>query len=69
MNNNNDNQYIHHIQKMQFIYNALEKGWNVKKNKDNYIFTKKHEGKKEIVSDNFLSRFMKENLITEKNLF
>ena len=54
---------------MQFIYNALEKGWNVKKNKDNYIFTKKHEGKKEIVSDNFLSRFMKENLITEKNLF
>jgi len=65
----NNNQYIHHIQKMQFIFNALEKGWSVKKNKDNYIFTKKHEGKKEVVSDNFLSRFMKDNLLSEKNVF
>jgi hypothetical protein len=69
MDNNNNNQYIHHIQKMQFIFNALEKGWSVKKNKDNYIFTKKHEGKKEVVSDNFLSRFMKENLLSEKIIF
>jgi hypothetical protein len=69
MDNNNNNQYIHHIQKMQFIFNALEKGWSVKKNRDNYIFTKKHEGKKEVVSDNFLSRFMKENLLSEKNIF
>ena len=31
--------------KMIFIYNAIENGWSVKKSKDSFIFTKKHEGK------------------------
>ena len=34
------------LQKMTFIYRALENGWTVKKNGDSYIFSKKHEGKK-----------------------
>ena len=54
------------IEKMKFIYSALEKGWNVKKNKDKYIFTKKHNSKKEVFSNDFLLRFMKENLLTGK---
>lgn len=49
------------IHKMAFIYNALENGWTIKKKKDLYIFTKNHEGKKEVFLDNYLKRFMKEN--------
>ena len=47
--------------KMIFIYNAIENGWSVKKNNDSFIFAKKDEGKKEIFSNNYLLRFMKEN--------
>jgi hypothetical protein len=54
------------LEKMKFIYSALEKGWNVKKNNDKYIFTKKHCDKKEIFSNEFLLRFMKENLLSGK---
>ena len=54
------------IEKMKFIYSALEKGWTVKKNRDKYIFTKKHCDKKEIFSNDYLLRFMKENLLQGK---
>ena len=50
------------IQKMKFIYNALENGWSIKKKKDLYIFTKNHEGKKEVFLDEYLKRFMQTNM-------
>ena len=50
------------IQKMKFIYNALENGWAVKKKKDLYIFSKNHEGKKEVLLDEYLKRFMLTNM-------
>ena len=50
------------LQKMIFLYNALEKGWTIKKNKNLYIFTKNHEGKKEVLLDDYLKRFMLANL-------
>jgi hypothetical protein len=50
------------LQKMAFLFNALEKGWTVKKQKEVYIFTKNHEGEKEIFLDSYLRRFMKENI-------
>tara|TARA_Y100000817_G_scaffold21239_1_gene15453 strand:- start:2850 stop:3047 length:198 start_codon:yes stop_codon:yes gene_type:complete len=50
------------IKKMQFIYNALENGWSVKKKKDLYIFSKNHEGKKEVFLDEYLKRFMVTNM-------
>ncbi len=53
--------------KMIFIYNSIENGWTVKKSKDTFIFTKKHEGKREIFSEEYLLRFMKEN-ISNSNL-
>jgi len=49
------------FQKMVFMYNALDNGWSIKKRKDSYIFTKNHEGKKEIFDESYLSVFMKEN--------
>ena len=35
---------------MVFLYNALDNGWSIKKKQNSYIFTKNHEGKKEILS-------------------
>ena len=49
------------LQKMAFIFNAIENGWTIKKNGTNYIFSKKHEGRKEIFLDTYLKRFMEEN--------
>ena len=50
------------LQKMAFIFNAIEKGWNVSKKNDLYVFKKNHEGKKEVFLDNYLKRFMCENM-------
>lgn len=49
-------------QKMMFIMNALDFGWAIRKSEDSYIFTKKHEGKKEVFHENYLETFIKTNL-------
>ena len=51
---------------MIFIYNALEKGWTIKKRKDKYVFSKNHQGKKEVLLDDYLKRFMLDNLDINK---
>ncbi len=56
------------FQKMILLFNAVEAGWTLRKRKDNYVFTKSHEGKKEVVSDEYLIDFMKQNLDTSKIL-
>ena len=65
-NSNDENKQIEidqiKFQKMVFLYNALDNGWSIKKRKDSYIFTKNHEGKKEIFDELYLSIFMKENV-------
>ncbi len=50
------------LQKCVFIINALESGWKVKKRKGSYIFSKKHEGRKEIFKDGYLETFLTENM-------
>ena len=47
------------FQKMIFLYNALEDGWSIKKRNDAYVFTKNHEGKKEVLHESYLLNFMK----------
>jgi hypothetical protein len=49
------------FKKMVFLYNALDDGWSIKKRRDSYIFTKNHEGKKEVFDEAYLSIFMKDN--------
>ena len=54
------------LHKMAFFYNALEEGWLIKKKKDMYIFTKNHEGKKEVFSENYLKQFLEKNFDINK---
>ena len=58
---NNNNIKIDNIkfQKMIFIFNAIEDGWSIKKKNNSYVFSKNHEGKKEVFEDNYLDQFMK----------
>jgi hypothetical protein len=42
--------------------NALNEGWSVKKKSETYIFTKKHEGKKEVFNNKYLDDFVKKNM-------
>ena len=50
------------LQKMLFIFNALHDGWEIKMNDNKYYFKKKHESKREIYSETYLSEFIKKNL-------
>ena len=50
-----------HFQKMVFIMNALNQGWTIKKTGESYIFSKKHENRKEIFQENYLEEFIKQN--------
>lgn len=54
------------FQKMVLLYNSIEQGWSVKKNNDSYVFSKKHENKKEVLEDSYLLKFMKTNLDLNK---
>jgi hypothetical protein len=53
------------LQKMRFIYNAIDSGWNVKKIDNKYYFCKKHEGKKEIYLETYLQKFIENNMKLE----
>ena len=55
------------LQKMSFIYNAIEDGWDIKKQDNKYIFLKNHEQKKEVYLDSYLQTFLEDN-INIKNL-
>jgi hypothetical protein len=49
------------FQKMMFLTNALEEGWSIRKSNDSYIFTKKHENKREIFQEDYLEKFLLTN--------
>ena len=50
------------LHKMAFIFNAVQSGWDVKMRDGAYIFSKKHEGKKEIYLDKYLRSFIESNM-------
>lgn len=49
------------FQKIIFINNVINDGWTVKKCDKSYIFTKKHENRREIFQENYLELFIREN--------
>jgi len=61
MNKETETDFIK-LQKMRFIYNAVESGWNVKKIDNKFYFSKKHEGKKEIYLETYLQKFIEDNM-------
>ena len=66
---NSESHNIKRIQLLTFLHNALEGGWNIKKQStmsNNYVFVKKHNGKYEMYEDDeYLTQFMKNNLRLE----
>ena len=50
------------VHKMAFIYNAVNDGWKVEMKDGKYVFTKRHEGKKEIYLDSYLEKFVSNNV-------
>jgi hypothetical protein len=61
INNEQESYNEKQLKIMVFITNALENGWTVKKKDNQYTFTKKHEGKKEVFNENYLENFIKDN--------
>jgi hypothetical protein len=55
------------IQKMKFIYNAIDDGWSVKKRGEKFVFSKKHENKKEVYLETYLQKFIEANLSKNTN--
>ena len=55
------------LKKLWFIYNALNDGWDVKKNGEKYIFSKKHEDEKEVYLDSYLQKFLETNINITNN--
>ena len=53
-------------QKMSFIYNALEDGWEIKKKGDNYVFKKPHHNRREVFLDSYLEQFLMKNMDISK---
>jgi hypothetical protein len=49
------------FQKMLLLFNAIEDGWTIKKRNHSYVFSKNHEGKKEVLDESYLQKFMRSN--------
>jgi hypothetical protein len=49
------------FQIMIFLKNALDNGWKIQKAENSYIFTKKHEHKKEVFQADYLEKFIESN--------
>lgn len=62
IDNNITNIDIIKLQKMMFIFNALENGWTIKKVKDCYVFKKIHDDDEEIFRDSYLTTFINNNI-------
>ena len=49
-----------------FLFNVMNDEWTIKKEKDEFIFYKNHEGKKEIFSDKYIKSFLEDNFNLKK---
>ena len=56
------------LRKLMFLSNALDKGWSIKKDKESYVFTKKHENRREVFKENYLENFLVSNFSNKKHI-
>ena len=61
MDNQTTNCDTNVYKKLNFLYNALEHGWSIKKQEGCYIFSKKHQNRREVFSNDYLEKFVIEN--------
>jgi hypothetical protein len=54
------------LQKMAFVYNAVQAGWSVRKSEGAYVFSRRHRGQKQVFLDSFLKQFIEDNLDIDK---
>ena len=45
-----------------FVESALNDGWTVRKNGCSYVFSKPHEGKKQVLTNEYLAAFVEKHL-------
>ena len=45
-----------------FIGSALDDGWTVRKKGDSYVFSKPHEGKKQVLTNEYLAVFLEKHM-------
>ena len=50
------------INKLIFIYNALEKGWSVRKKGKRYIFSRKHNNELKYFKPSYIYDFVQSNI-------
>lgn len=58
MNINNHIFSSNEINKLTFIYNALEKGWSIRKKGKFYIFSKKHNNNSKYFKPTYIHEFV-----------
>jgi hypothetical protein len=51
---------------LAFIDNAMDDGWSVRKKGGSYIFSKPHEGKKQVFTDEYLVAFVEKHMAAAK---
>ena len=56
------------LKELIFISNALENGWTIKKRNNLYVFSKKHNNKKEVYDNQYLQEFISDNSIIHKKM-
>ncbi len=56
------------ITKALFIWNALQDGWEVKKKNETYVFSKPHENKKKVYTEEYLKEFVQGCMNSNNNL-
>lgn len=49
---------------LMFVESALDDGWTVRKNQSSYVFSKPHEGKKQVFTNEYLVAFVEKHLST-----
>jgi hypothetical protein len=64
MNIPNSIHSTNEINKLLFIYNAIEQGWRVKKKGGCYIFSRKHNNECKYFRPSYIYEFIQSNILT-----
>lgn len=52
----------HTCAQMMFVFNAIQNGWSVRKEKDQFVFSKHHRESREVLDRGYLDTFLAANV-------